>query len=146
MAQQIDHSVTAIPKITVSRLFQLPIEKAWGLMSNFIVLPSVDPSVVTYAQQDLKPDQVGFIRNIDIGPAIRAAIDSLLPVYRCTVLLVDVDGMTYEEAAEVLGVPTGTVRSRLFRARRLLQQQLLAHARDAGVAGAPSSPSAQTQP
>ncbi len=87
-----------------------------------------------------------FIRNIDIGPAIRAAIDSLLPVYRCTVLLVDVDGMTYEEAAEVLGVPTGTVRSRLFRARRLLQQQLLAHARDAGVAGAPSSPSAQTQP
>lgn len=87
-----------------------------------------------------------FIRSIDIGPAIRAAIDSLLPVYRCTVLLVDVDGMTYEEAAEVLGVPTGTVRSRLFRARRLLQQQLLAHARDAGVAGAPSSPSAETQP
>lgn len=87
-----------------------------------------------------------LIRNIDIGPAIRAAIDDLSPVYRCTVLLVDVDGMSYEEAAMVLGVPTGTVRSRLFRARRLLQQRLLAHARDAGVVGAPSSPSPGNQP
>lgn len=87
-----------------------------------------------------------FIRNIDIGPAIRSAIDDLLPVYRCTVLLVDVDGLTYEEAAEVLGVPTGTVRSRLFRARRLLQQRLLAHARDVGVTGVPSSSSVRKQP
>jgi len=34
----------------------------------------------------------------------------------------------------VLGVPIGTVRSRLFRGRRLLQQQLLTYAKDAGIA------------
>jgi len=34
----------------------------------------------------------------------------------------------------VLGIPKGTVRSRLFRARRLLQEQLIEHARDAGLA------------
>jgi len=52
------------------------------------------------------------------------------------VVLVDVEGQPYEEAAAVLGVPVGTVRSRLFRGRRLLQDLLYAHARDAGFAAA----------
>ena len=42
--------------------------------------------------------------------------------------------MSRDEAATVLGVPIGTVRSRLFRGRRLLQQQLLTYAKDAGIA------------
>jgi RNA polymerase sigma-70 factor (ECF subfamily) len=54
------------------------------------------------------------------------------------VMLVDVQGLGYDEAAEVLQIPVGTVRSRLFRARRLLQEQLFEYARDAGVAVSPS--------
>jgi hypothetical protein len=64
---QIDHSVTAIPKITVSRLIPINVTKCWELMSNFVVLPTLPPDAVTYAEQELKPDQVGFIRNIDIA-------------------------------------------------------------------------------
>lgn len=79
---------------------------------------------------------------IDVGPAIRAALEALPEVYRTAVILVDVEGDSYEAAAEVLGVPVGTVRSRLFRARRLLQQSLFTHAVDAGVVRAPSSPGA----
>ncbi|MBI3983364.1 MAG: hypothetical protein HY337_10655 [Gemmatimonadetes bacterium] len=49
------------------------------------------------------------------------------------VALVDLEDQSYTDAARVLGLPLGTVRSRLFRARRLLQHDLLAHAQDAGL-------------
>jgi RNA polymerase sigma-70 factor (ECF subfamily) len=52
------------------------------------------------------------------------------------VVLVDVEGQSYDEAAVVLGVPIGTVRSRLFRGRRILQRSLLQFAKDAGIGGA----------
>ncbi|HET7189437.1 MAG TPA: sigma-70 family RNA polymerase sigma factor [Gemmatimonadaceae bacterium] len=69
---------------------------------------------------------------LDLGQAINRAMGTLSPHYRTVVVLVDVEGQTYEEAAEVLGVPIGTVRSRLFRARRMLQDLLFDYARDAG--------------
>jgi RNA polymerase sigma-70 factor, ECF subfamily len=79
-----------------------------------------------------------FVTSIDLGSAIQQAIDTLSPTLQSVVLLVDVQGLTYEEAAEVLQIPVGTVRSRLFRARRLLQEQLFEYARDAGVSISPS--------
>jgi len=71
---------------------------------------------------------------IDLVPAIRKALGTLPDAFRSAVVLVDVEGQSYDEAATVLGVPIGTVRSRLFRGRRLLQQELLTYARDAGLA------------
>ncbi len=69
----------------------------------------------------------------DLGPAIAAALAELPVVYRSAVVLVDLEDQPYEAAAEVLGIPIGTVRSRLFRGRKLLQQRLAQHARDAGI-------------
>ena len=69
-------------------------------------------------------------------PAIRNALDDLPEVFRSAVVLVDVEGQSYDEAAVVLGVPIGTVRSRLFRGRRILQRSLLQFAKDAGIGGA----------
>jgi RNA polymerase sigma-70 factor (ECF subfamily) len=74
---------------------------------------------------------------LDLGPAIAKAIRALEPHYRDVVLLVDVDGFSYEEVATSLDIPVGTVRSRLYRARRHLQESLLNYAIDAGFA-APS--------
>ncbi len=68
----------------------------------------------------------------DLGPAIARAIAELPEAYRVAVVLVDVEGQSYDEAAEIMGVPVGTVRSRLFRGRRRLQEALFIHARDAG--------------
>lgn len=79
-----------------------------------------------------------FITDLGLGPAIKSAIEELDPAFRSVVMLVDVEGMAYAEAAAVTGVPVGTVRSRLFRARRLLQERLFAHARDAGIVPAHS--------
>ena len=86
---------------------------------------------------------------LDLGPAIAAAIDKLEPHYRDVVRLADVDGFSYDEIAAMLEIPVGTVRSRLFRARRMLQEALIAFAVDAGYARAsspPSMPSLPTQP
>ena len=73
---------------------------------------------------------------LELGAAIRDAIGALPESYRVVVQLVDVDGMTYEDVAAALEIPIGTVRSRLFRARRLLQEALIEHARDAGFSTA----------
>lgn len=63
---------------------------------------------------------------------ISDALYSLPEEYRTTLLLVDIEDLSYEEAAEVLGCPIGTVRSRLSRARRLLHTALSAYARERG--------------
>lgn len=61
------------------------------------------------------------------------ALDALPDAHRIVVVLVDVEGYSYPEAAAVLGVPVGTVRSRLSRARGQLQRALWRHAQDAGL-------------
>jgi RNA polymerase sigma-70 factor (ECF subfamily) len=66
------------------------------------------------------------------------ALDALPEPFRVAIVLADLHGCTYQEIAETLQVPIGTVRSRLARGRALLQKALWTHARDAGlVAGAP---------
>ena len=64
---------------------------------------------------------------------IERALDGLAEVYRDVVVMVEVLGFRYEEAAQQLEVPLGTVRSRLNRGRRLLQDALWQNARDAGL-------------
>jgi RNA polymerase sigma-70 factor (ECF subfamily) len=75
-----------------------------------------------------------LFHRIDLGPALEQAVRALPPDYRDVVIFVDVEGCAYADTAAALDLPIGTVRSRLFRARRLLQQTLMAHARDAGFA------------
>jgi len=59
-----------------------------------------------------------------LGDQLLAAIDELPETYRAVVILVNVEGFTYDETAEVLGVAPGTVRSRMKRGRTLLQKTL----------------------
>ncbi len=73
------------------------------------------------------------VENALMGFAIEQAITDLPEPYRTAVVLVDVEDQPYQTAADVLGVPVGTVRSRLFRGRRLLQNTLIEFARDAGL-------------
>jgi RNA polymerase sigma-70 factor (ECF subfamily) len=63
------------------------------------------------------------------------AIDALPHPFRVVVVLVDVQGWSYQEVADALAVPVGTVRSRLFRGRSALQRSLWEHGRDAGLVG-----------
>ncbi|MCC7051923.1 MAG: sigma-70 family RNA polymerase sigma factor [Gemmatimonadaceae bacterium] len=77
---------------------------------------------------------VELLERDDLRESIRHAMVTLPEPFRDVALLVDWHELTYDAAATVLGVPVGTIRSRLFRARRILQQRLIEHARDAGLA------------
>jgi RNA polymerase sigma-70 factor, ECF subfamily len=71
---------------------------------------------------------------LDLGPAIERALAKLPEPFQSTLVLVDVEDQPYEAAATILGIPVGTVRSRLFRGRRLMQEMLMTQARDLGYA------------
>jgi RNA polymerase sigma-70 factor (ECF subfamily) len=55
---------------------------------------------------------------------LQRAVESLPPVFRQTVVLTDIQGMGYDEAAEVLNCAVGTIRSRLHRARVMMRDAL----------------------
>ncbi len=60
----------------------------------------------------------------DLRPTIEQALSNLNEEFRSTVILVDLQGMSLEQASEILEVPQGTVKSRLFRARKQLAEEL----------------------
>ncbi|MEJ2152187.1 MAG: sigma-70 family RNA polymerase sigma factor [Gemmatimonadota bacterium] len=55
---------------------------------------------------------------------VKSAIDGLPDIFRDAIVLRDIQGLSYQEVADALGIPIGTVMSRLYRARRLLQDTL----------------------
>lgn len=65
---------------------------------------------------------------------ILGAIERVPKKFSDVVMLTDVEDFTYKEAADLLGLPIGTVMSRLHRGRRLLRQELTDHARELGIA------------
>lgn len=59
-----------------------------------------------------------------VRPEIQEALSNLPPDFRSAVVLSDIEGMGLPDIAEVLGIPVGTVKSRVFRGRRLLAKEL----------------------
>lgn len=99
--------------------------------------------------QGVRDGVTGLFDQIDVRPAIEAAVAALPEPHHSILVLVDLEGLSYEEAAAVLEIPRGTVRSRLYRARRHVQEALLDHARDMGIGmqrqPVPAGPSAGTE-
>jgi RNA polymerase sigma-70 factor, ECF subfamily len=76
----------------------------------------VDPS------DEAKPDHA--IEQADEERRVQRALDRLSAEHRAVLVLKDLEGQKYEEMAEILGVPVGTIRSRLHRARLELREIL----------------------
>jgi RNA polymerase sigma-70 factor (ECF subfamily) len=60
----------------------------------------------------------------ELRPDIESALSDLQPEYRAAIVLVDLEGLALETAGDILGVPVGTMKSRLFRGRRILAERL----------------------
>ncbi|MCL4139726.1 UNVERIFIED_CONTAM: hypothetical protein GTU68_052819, partial [Idotea baltica] len=67
-----------------------------------------------------------------MGDEISLALDNLPEDFRSVILLCDVEQFSYEEISNILEIPIGTVRSRLFRARNMLKEKLKAYASSLG--------------
>lgn len=88
---------------------------------NIIKDESADPN-------DLESQLFGEVLDDDITGALQR-----IPAdFRAVVVLCDIEGLTYEEIAEMVGCPVGTVRSRLHRGRKLLKDSLQEYARSRG--------------
>ena len=83
-----------------------------------------------WATGEMPPDAAFFTSLVD--DSVLEEIARLDEDFRVPLLLSDVEGLTYAEIAEVTEVPVGTVKSRLFRARRRLQEALYAYAVESG--------------
>lgn len=88
----------------------VPIEHAAGDRTLVPKVPHANPSQSVVRRE--------------LSEKIRQALDTLPEYHRAVILLREVEGMSYEEIAEVLNVPKGTIMSRLFHARRKMQDQL----------------------
>ena len=82
------------------------------------------------ASHDSDPESAFFQSIVD--EQILAAIDALPGEYRMTVVLSDLEDLSYNEIAEIMEIPVGTVKRRLFRGRRQLQKQLYEYAVEMG--------------
>jgi len=100
-------------------------------------LDRIEPYAVFSEVQDEDPQGAFFDRIVD--DEVLRAIDQLPVAFRETLVLSDVEGMSYQEIAGILGIPVGTVKSRLFRARQLLQGKLYDYAVEMGyIKGSPA--------
>ncbi|MCJ2089930.1 sigma-70 family RNA polymerase sigma factor [Methylobacterium sp. E-005] len=85
-------------------------------------VPDPDGTYASLLSEPARQDQTLNLRDL------QAAIDRLEPTHREALMLVAVDGLPYEAAASVIGCPTGTVKSRVSRARDRLLHELGASA------------------
>ena len=91
-------------------------------------------------------DPEGRFYDSFLDDEIKAAILALPDEYRATLVLSDLHQLPYLEIAQILNVPEGTVKSRLFRGRRILQKKLVGYAVEMGYLKdrAPHAPDAAT--
>jgi RNA polymerase sigma-70 factor (ECF subfamily) len=94
-----------------------------GTAQGFVALDPTETSA--------NPEQYLFDRLL--SDDVLHAIDGLPIDFRLVVILADLQEFSYKEIAEILDCPVGTVMSRLYRGRKLLQKQLLGYAIDQGV-------------
>ena len=95
----------------------------------------VDDSAERLPGREPGPERAFEQRNLDID--IQAALAQLPPQFRAAVVLCDIEGLSYEEIADVLDIKLGTVRSRIHRGRAMLREAL-AHRAPAKTAPAPA--------
>jgi RNA polymerase sigma-70 factor (ECF subfamily) len=82
----------------------------------------LDRAVAKSGELPNDPETLVFSQLLD--EEIQSALDGLIEEFRTPILLVDVEELTYQEAAEVLKIPIGTLRSRLSRGRATMRRAL----------------------
>ena len=100
--------------------------------SDFADIEELYESVVRDdAKRKIRNPEEELLANV-LDEDVKRALDVLPADYRMAVILADLEGFSYKEIAEILEVPVGTVMSRLYRGRKLLESAMLTYAREHG--------------
>jgi RNA polymerase sigma-70 factor, ECF subfamily len=107
-----------------------------GLERSLLEGPDADPLAdgwvsASTMRQLRDPEQIALLPIIE--GEVGRALDALPPEFKLAVILCDVEEFSYEESAEIMGCPIGTIMSRLHRGRKLLQRSLYEHALAMGI-------------
>jgi len=107
-------------------------------------LDDVEESILYRHMRDVSPgsaspDPEAELFDNTLSSEVKDALEALPEKFRTTLLL-DVEGFSYKEIAEMLDIPIGTVMSRLHRGRKFLQKRLYDLARDRGIVAARAMP------
>jgi RNA polymerase sigma-70 factor (ECF subfamily) len=107
-------------------------------------LDDVEESILYRHMRDVSPgssspDPEAELIDNTLSSEVKDALEALPEKFRTTLLL-DVEGFSYKEIAEMLDIPIGTVMSRLHRGRKFLQKRLYDLARDRGIVAARAMP------
>ena len=94
---------------------------------------SVEHELVHLPGKRATLDPAGMIADAGLADEVLAALQEVPVDFRTAVILSDIEGFSYKEVADIVGIPVGTVMSRLFRGRRLLQDRLYGYAVETGV-------------
>ncbi len=121
--------LTILYSVFVNRYWK---EKRRGEMVSVDSLEDGRERPLTAEWRDLEEDFLRAANPQRLSAEVEEALRQLPESFRAAVLLVDVEEMSYEEAATALQCPVGTLRSRLFRARRLLFAALRGYAQSVG--------------
>ena len=95
---------------------------------NAVTPDQIEATSITIASPDENPEEL--LEAKQLGEEIESAIGKLRPEYRAAILLRHVDGREYQEIAEILSLPLGTVKTYIHRGRNELREQLQ-HLREA---------------
>jgi RNA polymerase sigma-70 factor (ECF subfamily) len=82
----------------------------------------VEATTLTAVSADENPEQ--FTSSREVGQEIEQALGMIRPEYRTAIVLWHIDGRPYEEIAEIMGLPLGTVKTYIHRGRKDLRQHL----------------------
>ena len=100
--------------------------------------------VLVHAAAEAQKSPESMLVDRSVSDDVQRALDALPDDFRIAVVLCDIEGLSYKEIADVMGTPVGTVMSRLFRGRRLLQASLKDFAVQRGYVR--ETPAAATDP
>jgi len=111
-----------VMNVTIDWLRKKQVKGGAGEFDDSIQLKEVEPASKTVPRAEALPHQM--MERSEIRTRIDSAIAQLSPEQRAVILMKEIEGMQYHEIAEALGCSIGTVMSRLFYARKKLQNLL----------------------
>ena len=101
----------------------LDILKKKGIRTKSINTDAEDEQEIQIADEGPNPEEV--IRKAELRDAVDRALSAMTPLYRSPLIMWHVEGISYEEIAEIMDLPIGTIKARIHRGRKILQQKLM---------------------